>query len=313
VILSGSDLDLDVLHGGRFTAGTVLNDDHTLFFEGSYFFLGEESAQSTFNSTGSPGAPVLARPFIDALTGRESALVVASPSLGSGGILASAKSSFQGAEANVVYQLYCCPQYRVEALVGFRYQDLADDLEIRTAGEVPGGVALFGGHPASVIDEFKTRNVFFGGQVGARAEYYWHHFVVNLRTNLALGGNEETIHIDGTTQRLDGRQRSVEGGLLALPSNIGRFHESEFSVIPEVGIQLGYQFNPHVRAFVGYDFLYWSEVARPDNQIDLGVNSNRVPALHTRGPLFGPARPAFIPQQSDFWAQGLEIGLEVRY
>jgi hypothetical protein len=313
VILGGSDLDPDVFHGGRFTAATVLNDCHTLFFEGGYFFLGEEATKSTLASPGGPGSPILSRPFLDVLTGRESALVVASPSLGPGGIQAWAHASLQGAEANAVYQLYCCPRYRIEGLVGFRYQDLSEELGIRNAGEIAPGVVLFGEHETGVVDQFNTRNVFFGGQVGARAEYCWHHLVVNLRTNLALGANTETINVAGATLRLSGRPLAEGPGLLALPSNIGRFHDSEFAVIPEVGLQVGYQFNPHVRAFVGYDFLYWSDVARPGGQLDLGVNPLRVPVLHTPGPVTGPARPAFAANQTDFWAQGLEVGMEVRY
>jgi hypothetical protein len=313
LVLGGCDLDNDVFHGGRFTAATVLNDAHTLFFEGGYFFLAKQSNQATLTSPGGPDSPVLARPFLDVLTGGEAAFLVASPSLGAGGIKASADSSLQGAEANAVCQLYCCPQYRVEALVGFRWEDLSEGLEIRSAGEIAPGVAVFGGHEVGVIDQFITHNSFFGGQIGARAEYYWHHFVVNLRTDLALGGNAETIKVSGATLKLNGKKRTVTGGLLALPTNSGRFHDSEFAVIPEVGIQIGYQFNPQVRAFVGYDFQYWSDVARPGDQIDLGVNPLRVPAFRTGGPLTGPARPAFSAQQTDFWAQGLEVGLEVRY
>ena len=69
-------------------------------------------------------------------------------------------------------------------MVGFRYQDLSEELRLRSAGEVVPGVDLFGGHEAGVIDQFHTHNAFFGGQLGARAEYYWHHLVVNLRTDL---------------------------------------------------------------------------------------------------------------------------------
>jgi hypothetical protein len=313
LLLGGSDLNADVFPGGRFTAATVLNDAHTLFFEGSYFFLGEQSTQSTLASPGGPGSPLLARPFFDVLTGRESALVVASPGLGPGGIQGWAHASLQGAEANAVCQLYCCQPYRLEGLVGFRYQDLSEELGIRNVGEIPRGVVVFGGHETGVVDQFNTRNAFFGGQVGARAEYWWHHLVVNLRTDLALGGTNETIHVGGATLKVSGRKQEAAGGLLALPTNSGRFHDSEFSVIPDVALQIGYQLHHNVRVFVGYDFLYWSDVARPGDQLDLGVNPGRVPALRMRGPLTGPERPAFSPQQTDFWAQGLEAGVEVRY
>jgi len=84
-------------------------------------------------------------------------------------------------------------------------------------------------------------------------------------------------------------------------------------VIPEVGVQLGYQFNPHVRAFVGYDFLYCSDVARPGQQIDRGVDTARIPSSVSVGAPAGPARPAFLFKNGDFWAQGVSFGLELRF
>jgi hypothetical protein len=50
-------------------------------------------------------------------------------------------------------------------------------------------------------------------------------------------------------------------------------------------------------------------VARAGSLIDLGVNTTGLPP----GPLVGPARPAFAFHSSDFWAQGLDFGVEVRY
>ena len=313
-VLGGPDLSDEAFYGGRFTAGTWLNDEHSCGFEAGYFFLGGRTEQVDASSTGAPGAAVLARPFTDVLTGRPASFLVAGAGVGAGAVRTSAESSLQGARADLVYQLYCCQPYRVELFGGFRYQDLAEELGVGAAATVAPGVALLAGRQVAVTDDFHTRNVFFGGELGARAEYQWGHLVARLSTSLALGSDQETIHVVGATIETTRRRPvALPGGLLALPSNSGRFHDGEFSAIPELGLQVGYQFNPYVRAFVGYDFLGWSDGARPGDQVDVGVNPAQAPALRGPGRLTGPARPAFAAQQTDFWAQGLTVGAEFRY
>jgi Putative beta barrel porin-7 (BBP7) len=120
-VLGGPDLGNRAFSGGRFTAGTWLDDGHCWGFEGGYFFLGEQSDRFDVSSAGGPGAPVLARPFTDVRTGGPASLLVASPDLGPGTVRISAKSSLQGARADLVYELYCRQPYRVELVGGFRY------------------------------------------------------------------------------------------------------------------------------------------------------------------------------------------------
>ena len=64
-----------------------------------------------------------------------------------------------------------------------------------------------------------------------------------------------------------------------------------------------------IRAYVGYTFLYLSNVSRAGSQIDPVVNSSQIPP----GTLMGAARPAFIRQDTDFWAKGINFGLEIRF
>jgi len=71
---------------------------------------------------------------------------------------------------------------------------------------------------------------------------------------------------------------------------------SRFAVVPEVNLNVGYQFADWARAYVGYDFLYASDVAQPGEQIN--------PA----GLIFAPVQP-----HTDFWAQGVNFGLEFRF
>src|SRR5262249_6596375 len=111
----------------------------------------------------------------------------------------------------------------------------------------------------------------------------------------------------------DGTVVVLPGGLLALPTNIGDHSHDEFSVVPEFRINLGYQVTEHLRAFVGYTFLYWTQVVRPGEQINLNVNSTQIATSLLFGPLAGPAQPSFSFRHSDFWAQGLNLGVEFRF
>jgi hypothetical protein len=65
----------------------------------------------------------------------------------------------------------------------------------------------------------------------------------------------------------------------------------------------------HIRAYVGYTFLCWTDVVRPGNQIDLALNPSQIPT----GTLTGPARPTFTRHESDVWVQGVNLGLEFRF
>ena len=54
-------------------------------------------------------------------------------------------------------------------------------------------------------------------------------------------------------------------------------------------------------------------VPRPGDQIDRAVNPTQLP-LSTAAPLLtGLARPAPVLRDTDFWAQGINFGLEFRY
>ena len=97
--------------------------------------------------------------------------------------------------------------------------------------------------------------------------------------------------------------------MLALPSNSGHFSRNVFSVVPEVGMNLSYQVCPNLRLFMGYTFLYWNNVARPGALIDTVVNTTQ----QSGGTLTGPARPAFAFHNTDYWAHGINFGLELRY
>lgn len=105
-------------------------------------------------------------------------------------------------------------------------------------------------------------------------------------------------------------------GPVAIPTGFfvqdGRFQQNQFSVVPEIGLTIGYQFTDRLRTFVGYNFIYWSKVVRPGDQISPMVNP-AVPALPFGGPgAIGPAQ-GFAFHTSSFWAEGITFGIEWRY
>jgi hypothetical protein len=55
--------------------------------------------------------------------------------------------------------------------------------------------------------------------------------------------------------------------------------------------------------------MYWSRIARPGDQIDMNVN----PTQFQNGHLTGVPAPQFRFITSDFWEQGLNIGLDYRF
>src|SRR5262249_15573982 len=100
-----------------------------------------------------------------------------------------------------------------------------------------------------------------------------------------------------------------KNGLLAQPTNSGRFSRDVFSVVPEFGINVGYQLTDYCTAYVGYNFIYWTNVVRPGDQIDFSVN----PSQLSGNPLIGTSRPTLVARNSDFWVQGVNVGLAFRY
>ena len=98
-----------------------------------------------------------------------------------------------------------------------------------------------------------------------------------------------------------------------MPSNIGRYYRNAFSVVPEGGINLGWNITPRIKATVGYTFLYWSDVARPGNLIDRNVNPAYQPTNQFYGIGGGPNTPTFSFHETGFWAQGVNFGLEFKF
>ena len=99
------------------------------------------------------------------------------------------------------------------------------------------------------------------------------------------------------------------GGLLALPSNIGSYSQNEFAVVPELDLKIGYQMTKQCKLTLGYTAIYWSNVVRPGDQIDLNVHPGQIPPAAA----LNLGRPTFAFDTTDYWVQGLSFGGEYRW
>jgi hypothetical protein len=324
VLLFGGQQADDARSGLRLRGGWWLDEEHTVGIDGSVFFLGQQTKNFT---AGSLGSPALFRPFLNAgftfvpgtgfVQGApfEDAEAVAFPGALAGSVNVRQTSELWGYDANLRTSLWdgschgVC--WNVDGYAGFRSLGLNESVQVTEnltslLTSAPGSITVF--------DKFKADNTFYGGQVGLETELRWKRWFLDLNTRLAMGDVHEVVQISGATTIADSTGvHTSSGGLLAQGTNIGNYSRDRFALVPELGLNVGYQLTDCVRLFVGYNLLYVSNVARPGEQIDRAVNPTQIPRFGGTGSLVGPAVPAFTFHGTDFYAQGLNLGLEFRW
>jgi hypothetical protein len=189
-------------------------------------------------------------------------------------------SRFWGAEIDGRGELLRTTFTHLDLVAGFRHLSLDESLNIAQRDFTDEAVTS---------DRFSTRNRFYGGQLGLEAEAHKGSWSVDVFGKVALGANDATADVNGTTL-VDGRAKP--GGLLATPALSGRHTMDVFAVLPEVGIYFAYELTNNIRLTAGYSFLYLSDAARPTEQITHGA----LPATN-----------------AEFWGQGVSLGLEFRF
>lgn len=272
-LFNGGDVSEGPLSGGRFTFGLWLTDSHVIGIEGTYFFLGRN---------------------IDSFaSGQETATPAGTPP---GVFEATMSTTVQDGEVNVVADWSACRPLHIQFLAGFRYTELNESLDVQQ-----NFISADGSEIDNWDDNFHTRNNFYGAQIGVRGEYAIDRFFINGSAKLAMGVTDQRIDINGgltqtfITNGVDSFGNPIQnlnsyfsggGGLL---ESAASYHRDRFTVIPEVGLNVGYDFTPWARGYIGYSFLYWSSVVRPGDQV------------------------ATAPKATDFWTQGLNFGVSFRF
>jgi hypothetical protein len=317
ILFGGNSVNSDVQSGGRLTIGWWFDPCRRLGIEGDYFALGD--ADEGFRAS-SDGTPIIAQPFYDIVNGEENAVFIAFPDQIRGQVEAEAQTSFHGAGLRAIYNLCCgdgcgtscitCQPvttgYRFDAIVGYRYLRLDDRV-----GIVEDSTSLLSSAPGSffISDLFESGNDFHGIDFGTSLSWCKGCWSLDLLSKIALGNTRSNVHIDGSTVLTEnGTAEAFDGGIFAQRTNIGDYEADEFAVVPELGVTVGYQINPCWRATLGYSFIYWSRVARAGDQIDRDLNPDLFPPEQTT--VTTHLRPDFDFHYTDFWAQGMTLGLE---
>ena len=309
VTFGGQDIDTDDHSGARITIGGWLTDDDTVGAEFSYFVLADKGA----NLGHTLGATEFF-PYVDPVAG-PSAIGFSAPTITTARATLTLSQFLQGYEVNGVFSLARADDLHVELLGGYRYLDMSEDLGLRAdiAGAPGGPVRNLVG---TFRDQFNTRNQFYGGNLGARLEAHRGAWFVNATAKIALGDMHERLSIAGNSAIANGGNFFVNGvfpgqGVLAQRTNDGVTTRDRFAVAPEAAINVGYEIGRHTRVFAGYDFLYISDMLRPGAQLSNVINTSNVPAFgRPPGPLVGANVPQPTGRTSDFWAQGVNLGLQ---
>jgi hypothetical protein len=312
--LGGQDLDTGANPGFRLTAGYAFTERWGA--EGSFFYIPSSSTSQSKSSSGQLGSTDLIVPYIDAGSGLETGTEISFAPIYRGSATETLSNSLMGADLNATYAFAPSGPWRVDLLGGFRWLRLHETYTLTTSSPF---IPPFPQDIWNTTDEFDTINNFYGAQAGVRARFDWGRFFTSATVKFAMGAMVQQANISGSLVTNDftnfGPTLTFSGGYFALPSNIGSYSRTVFAVVPEVGLNLGFQITRWMSVYAGYTFLYTNNVIRPGNQISRTINPNQSTS-YTENPLAAPqppAQPSFRFNSSDFWAQGVNVGLMFRF
>jgi hypothetical protein len=309
-VIYGDDR-LETRHDDRFNGGRFAVDytGPNLGIEGRAFFLERDSTYLTIKQG---RVADLAFTFTDANTGLPSARVIDgfSPSRGPliGGFVGYSRIEFFGEECNGVLPIATDGTWRIDLLGGARFLQMRDRYHHTASSR---NLAPSNGFEAGAIiyaydDNIRAHNAFYGAQLGVRGEADFGRWFVNGRFTTALGGDDQLIRTWGDHLVATPLARvSTPVGLFIQPSNSGSFRRFAVDGTSEVAVNVGYRLTQRISLKLGYTFLVWYAPIRATDQLDTVINTTQN--------LGGPARPAIPFKSEPFWAQGLNLGLDVRW
>lgn len=246
----------------------------------------------------------------------------------------------------------CKTLWSIDALAGYRFLELDEELSVTTTSrinipdvQVPifatgpfgirtvvgtqsvpvpvnvGGVTVFNPAAVTVADRFTVFNRFNGGNFGLRAEVRSGMWSVMAAGKLAVGNMENRVTVDGSTSFSDVTRPTngqfqagrAYGGLLANAGNIGRYNDDQFVVIPEGTLNVGVALTKTLTGFIGYNYLYVSDVVRPASLAGPVVNTATVPFSSAYGSSGRPPGSRIVLEKEDYWLHGVNFGLQLRY
>jgi hypothetical protein len=192
-------------------------------------------------------------------------------------------TQFNKVDGNTLLRLWNTNSTRFYGLVGTKFMSLEEDINMVY---MAGGGALF--------DEFHTRNMFYGVQLGFRVEHCAGPWNFDLTAKISLGGNYTNTTILGANTINSPTQ------VFTNDANIGYFENTVFSAVPEVLGNISYRVTDRLSLRIGYNFLAYTNVQRPGSQILQNIAPG-LAAPHLQ-PVFPDVRQTFILNGVNFGA-----------
>lgn len=332
--LIGGDQDLleDANSGFRVSFGGFFGPCRKFGYEADFLSLSNEDDEFFANAN---DFDILARPFFNlnprlggdgdpVAPARDDSELVVFPGLLDGSISVNSFSDFTSAGGRARWN-FCCKQRcnncgrgggcgcqrcgyspfcKVDFTAGYRNFNLEEGITINE------NLRAITGTPGEfdITDSFRTENEFNGAELGFQWEAGANRWTFEFLSLVAIGNTEQTVDIDGTTL-ITPSQGATEtfddGGLLAFDSVNTR---DRFTMIPSMNVNLGFYLTPRFRFIVGYSVLYWGGVVRPGEHIPTQLNPDAIAP-----PLDPTATPDFAFNETDYWIQGLNLGLDYRW
>jgi hypothetical protein len=306
-LLGNGRIDDRARSGGRLAIGYWLDDDHQTGLETIWFTLGDPERPASF-SLASQGDPILARPFFNLQGSRQDSELVAFPGVVDGRFGGSTSSELHSVSVLMRRNWHRGCGSRIDLLAGYRFFHFRENLLLteNLVSQDPSGPIQVGTR-IDLFDRFATKNDFHGGEIGAIATLQRQRWSLEVLGKVALGNDQQTLQTGGLTHvTTPGDPTATQlGGLLALPSNIGRHTDNDFAALPELGVDFRLAATETLDWTVGYTLVYLSQVLRTGDQIDPTVNASQM----SGGALNGSARPAAPLRDDSLWAQGIHCGL----
>jgi hypothetical protein len=294
--------------GGQLRIGWWFHPDQIAGVEWHYMEL--DGLNIRYNNESDSGEFILARPITNADSGDPDAVAFASDTLaGSIEVL----SDLQLTSTGIVFRnlFWGTPFLRIDYLVGYRHVHLFDRLRVNeNLVSLDAGSGFDTDATILRVDQFRAVNQFHGADLGVKT--WWSPTGKIALTGLAkaaIGTANNAVLINGFTRvRSGGDTTFTEGGVLAQPSNIGRRSQQEFAVVGEVGLGLEWTPACWTKFSLGYNWFYFSDVARAIDQIDTTVDIDQLAPINDTCD-----RPDFSHRITSFWAQGLTAGFTYQF
>ena len=308
LVLGSSRYEFSGASGIRPSFGYWFGEERNVGLEGNVFVLQTVTNNGSYSTTGNGPAYSV----FTTQTNGQGAVPFSIPGVIEGLATDRGSSQLWGAEANGVFRGWLkrndCHELYGDLVLGYRYLNLKDEILLQNTQWLVSNPTV----RALGANQFTTHNVFNGGQLGFRIGWTANRFRLELTQKLGAGMTEMTSTIQGGpivagSQLAPG---SLPGPFLAMPSNVGVQRTLRSTIINELNLKGRYAITDHIDVSLGYNFLYWTRIFCPGDMMDPRVN---ITQLNGFGPYTKPYLPTTVFARTDYFAQGWELGLQVRY